>query len=145
MKTYLVSACLLGIPCKYSGGSNLCPQVLELRNHLRMIPICPEQMGGLPTPRPAAECQGAFVINREGRDVTAAFQQGARATLELARLFDCTGAILKARSPSCGVGEIYDGTFSGAIVPGDGVTAKLLRDAGLTLYTEHSLPDDALR
>lgn len=140
MHTYLVSACLLGINCKYNGGGNRCPGVLALLEHARLIPVCPEQLGGLPTPRPAAECQGDSVRSREGRDVTPEFQRGAEAALELARLFSCDGAILKARSPSCGVGEIYDGTFTGTLIPGDGVTARLLREAGLPLYTEDSLP-----
>lgn len=141
MKTFLVSACLLGLPCKYSGGDNRCSGVLALRDKLHMIPVCPEQLGGLPTPRPPAECQGTAVVNKEGRDVTQAFQQGAQCALALAELFNCTGAILKSRSPSCGAGEIYDGTFSGTVIPGDGVTARLLREAGLSLYTENFLPD----
>lgn len=141
MNTYLVSACLLGINCKYSGGNNRCPKVLALMEHARLIPVCPEQLGGLPTPRPAAECQGTSVQNREGRDVTQEFQKGAVAALELARLFHCDGAILKARSPSCGAGEIYDGTFTGTVVSGDGITARLLRKTGLPLYTEDSLPE----
>lgn len=140
METFLVSACLLGTPCKYSGGHNLCPAVLALRDRARLIPVCPEQLGGLPTPRPAAECRGASVINRKGRDVTDEFRRGAQAALELSRLFSCTGAILKSRSPSCGVSTIYDGTFSGTLVPGDGVTAQLLRTEGLALYTEEDLP-----
>lgn len=140
MKTFLVSACLLGIPCKYSGGDNLCPAVLALRDRIAMIPVCPEQLGGLPTPRPASERQGDSVMSKDGRDVTAQFCAGAQSALTLARLFDCSGAILKSRSPSCGVGTIYDGTFSGTIIPGDGVTAHLLRDAGLPLYTEEDLP-----
>ena len=141
MNIYLVSACLLGINCKYSGGNNRCPRVLALMERARLIPVCPEQLGGLPTPRPAAECRGEYVVNREGRDVTQEFQTGAEAALELSRLFHCDGAILKARSPSCGVGEIYDGTFTGTVVPGNGVTARLLREAGLPLYTEDSLPE----
>lgn len=140
MKAYLVSACLLGVPCKYSGRDNRCPAVLALRDRIQMIPICPEQLGGLPTPRPAAERQGASVVNREGRDVTAEFRTGAQAALILARLFDCSGAILKSRSPSCGMGKIYDGTFSGTLIPGNGVTAELLQEAGLALYTEEDLP-----
>ncbi len=140
MKAYLVSACLLGIPCKYSGGDNLCPAVLELRDKIVMIPVCPEQLGGLPTPRPAAERQGDSVVNQVGRDVTEEFRTGAQAALALARLFDCCGAILKSRSPSCGVGTVYDGSFSGTLVPGNGVTAQLLEEAGLALYTEENLP-----
>ena len=140
METMLVSACLLGLNCKYSGGSNLCPAVAALRAHIHLVPICPEQLGGLPTPRPPAECQGNQVLNREGRDVTAEFEKGAQAALALAKLLGCTGAILKARSPSCGVDEIYDGTFTGKTVPGSGVTAALLRRHGLALYTEENLP-----
>lgn len=140
MKTYLVSACLLGLPCKYSGGDNRCPAVLALRDRIHMIPVCPEQLGGLPTPRPASERQGDCVVNREGLDVTAQFRAGAGSALMLARLFGCCGAILKSRSPSCGVGTVYDGTFSGTLVPGDGMTAQLLRAEGLDLYTEEELP-----
>lgn len=141
MKTMLVSACLLGLNCKYSGGNNLCPQVLALRDRIHMIPICPEQLGGLSTPRPAAERQRSRVVNRAGQDVTVEFQRGAQAALELARLFACSSAILKARSPSCGAGEIYDGSFNGTQISRDGVTAQILRLAGLTLYTEENLPN----
>lgn len=141
MNTYLVSACLLGINCKYSGGNNRCTQVLALTERAWLVPVCPEQLGGLPTPRPAAECQGSSVYNREGRDVTREFQRGAEAALAFSRLFHCEGAILKARSPSCGVGAIYDGTFTGTVIPGDGVTARFLREAGVPLYTEDSLPE----
>ncbi len=139
MKTLLVSACLLGVRCKYSGGDNLCPQVAALRQQYRLIPVCPEQLGGLPTPRPPAERQGDQIITQDGRDVTPEYQRGAAEALKLARLFACDGAVLKARSPSCGCGEIYDGTFTGTRVPGDGVTASLLRDSGLTVCTEEDL------
>ena len=139
MKTLLVSACLLGIRCKYSGGDNLCPQVAALRDQYQLVPVCPEQLGGLPTPRAPAERRGDQIITTDGRDVTAEYQKGAEEALRLARLFNCQAAVLKARSPSCGCGEIYDGTFTGTRVPGDGVTAALLRDSGLTVLTEEDL------
>lgn len=141
VNTYLVSACLLGVCCKYSGGGNYCPAVAALAGEARLVPVCPEQLGGLPTPRPPAECRQDRVVSRTGQDVTAEFQRGAAEALRLARLFGCTGAILKARSPSCGSGEIYDGTFSGTLCPGDGVTARLLKAGGLAVYTEESLPE----
>ena len=143
MKTLLVSACLLGVRCKYSGGDNLCPQVAALREQYQLIPVCPEQLGGLPTPRAPAERQGDRVMTKDGRDVTAEYKRGAAETLKLARLFDCGTAVLKARSPSCGCGEIHDGTFTGTRIPGDGVTAALLRDSGITVRTEADLDNIA--
>ena len=139
MKTLLVSACLLGAACKYSGGDNYCPQVAALRERCHLIPVCPEQLGGLPTPRPPAELQGDRVCTKDGRDVTAQYHRGAQEALKLARLFGCTGAVLKARSPSCGCGQIYDGTFTSTVIPGDGVTAALLRGSGFRLWTEETL------
>lgn len=139
MKTLLVSACLLGAACKYSGGDNYCPQVAALRERCQLIPVCPEQLGGLPTPRPPAELQGDRVCTKDGRDVTAQYHRGARETLKLAQFFGCTGAVLKARSPSCGCGQIYDGTFTSTVIPGDGVTAALLRGSGFRLWTEETL------
>jgi uncharacterized protein YbbK (DUF523 family) len=140
METILVSACLLGVNCKYSGGNNLCPQVLKLKEKYHLIPVCPEQLGGLSTPRPASECRGDLVVSCEGQDVTAAFLRGAQEAVKLAREFGCQKAVLKARSPSCGLGEIYDGTFTGTKVPGDGVTARMLKKAGLELCTEAQIP-----
>ena len=134
--TLLVSACLLGLPCRYDGASKPAPQVLELMAEHRLIPVCPEQLGELPTPRPPAECRGCRVINRAGRDVTAEYVRGAESALELARLYGCRGAILKERSPSCGCGYIYDGSFSGTLVPGDGVTARLLKAHGIPVTGE---------
>lgn len=139
MRSLLVSACLLGCRCKYSGGDNRCPQVLALRDRFHLVPVCPEQMGGLATPRPPAERLGDRVITREGADVTAQYAAGAQTAVRLARLLGCTQAVLKARSPSCGAGAIYDGTFTGTLVPGDGVTAAALQAAGVTVYTEEEL------
>lgn len=134
----LVSACLLGCPCRYDGQSKKHPEVeaLQARGHV-LVPVCPEQLGGLPTPRPPAERQeDGRVMNREGRDVTVQYQRGAEITLNTAREQGCELAILKERSPSCGSGEIYDGTFSGTRVPGDGVTVQLLRQAGIPVLGE---------
>lgn len=139
MKPILVSACLLGAACKYSGGDNLCPQVASLVNTHSLVPVCPEQLGGLPTPRTPAERLGDRVVTKDGRDVTEAYVRGAQEALKLAKLFCCDTAILKARSPSCGAQGIYDGTFTGTVVPGMGVAAQLLRDAGLRILTEEEL------
>ncbi len=139
MKRILVSACLLGAACKYSGGDNYCPQVAALVKDYQLVPVCPEQLGGLPTPRTPAERQGDRVMTKDGRDVTAAYLRGAQEALKLAKLFGCDTAILKARSPSCGAQGIYDGTFTGAVIPDSGVTAELLRGAGLRVLTEEEL------
>ena len=138
-KAVLVSACLLGVPCKYSGGHNGCPDVLDLGDRYRLIPVCPEQLGGLPTPRSPAECRGDRVISRDGADVTENYRAGAEAALALAETFRCCGAVLKSRSPSCGSGTIYDGSFTGTCVPGSGVTARLLQERGIPVWTEESL------
>jgi uncharacterized protein YbbK (DUF523 family) len=132
----LVSACLLGLACKYSGIGNPDPRVMALTDNHEVIPVCPEQLGGLPTPRPAAERSNGRIINRKGADVTAEFIKGAEETLKLARLFHCDTAILKSRSPSCGFGTIYDGTFSGTLTEGSGITAERLCEAGLRVFTE---------
>ena len=105
-----------------------------------LIPVCPEVLGGLDTPRPPAELQpDGRVMNRQGEDVTEAYRRGAELALKIARENGCTIAILKARSPSCGSGEVYDGTFSGILTPGFGVTARLLREAGITVMDEEHL------
>ena len=135
----LVSACLLGVCCRYDGQSKACPAVLELLKAHELIPVCPEQLGGLPTPRPPAEIQGNRVINREGTDVTAQYQKGAEEAARLYQLFHCACAVLKARSPSCGCGEVYDGSFSGTLVPGDGITAQAFKRLGLRVITEEML------
>lgn len=142
MEPILVSACLLGANCKYSGGNNLCPALDALKEKYQFIPVCPEQLGGLPTPRPPAECRGDAIVNNQGSDVTEQFRKGAEEALKLGQFFGCTAAILKTRSPSCGYGTIYDGTFSGTKVPGDGVTAKLLKEEGYRIYSEDNLPQE---
>lgn len=149
-KIYLVSACLLGLKTRYDGGGNRCPLLLRLCRRRRLLPVCPEQLGGLPTPRrPAEICGGdgwavlrgeAAVMDEAGRDVTAQFLRGAAAVLQLAQLCRAEGAILKWGSPSCGSGLIRDGSFSGRRRPGDGVTAALLKRHGIPVYSERDLP-----
>lgn len=134
----LVSACLLGVNCKYSGGNNLAvglEEALTERGYT-IVPVCPECMGGLPTPRVPAERVGERVVNKVGEDVTPQFRKGAQAALEAALEHGCTVGILKKNSPSCGCGDIYDGTFTGTLVDGDGVTAELLKEHGIAVYNE---------
>lgn len=126
--TILVSACLLGQNCKYSGGSNYCPAVLDFVQGHRVIPVCPEVLGGLPTPRSPAEIVAGQVINRDGVSVDREFRTGAAKALEIAREQKADLAILQSRSPSCGVKEIYDGSFTGRKIPGQGVFAALLQE-----------------
>lgn len=132
----LVSACLLGVPCRYDGKSVPCEGVICLKERAQLVPVCPEQLGGLTTPRTPAERRGESVVTRDGRDVTAQYRRGAQEALRLARLFGCTKAILKSKSPSCGCGLIYDGSFSGKLIPGEGVTARLLRENGVDVCGE---------
>ncbi len=138
----LVSACLLGCACRYDGGSKPCEAALRLAEKHELFPVCPEQLGGLPTPRPPAEIRGERVVSREGADVTAAYQKGAEEALRLCRLLRADGAVLKARSPSCGKGQVYDGSFSGALAPGDGIAARLLQAHGIPVWTEHEAESD---
>lgn len=135
----LISACLLGENCKYSGGNNHCPGVDALRERYELLPVCPERDGGLPTPRPPAERKGDRVVNCQGQDVTCQYQLGAAIALETARRHGCTCALLKERSPSCGRGEIYDGTFTHTVVPGSGVTAQLLEEHGISVLGERDI------
>ena len=132
----LVSACLLGMHCRYDGRGKLCPGILALGEKHQLLPLCPELMGGLPIPRPPAEQQGERIVNCRGRDVTGDFRQGAQQVLRLARLWGAEAAVLKERSPSCGKDEIYDGSFQGRLVPGQGILARYLREAGLPVYGE---------
>lgn len=132
----LVSACLLGVRCRYDGKSKPHPAVERLLEQHTLIPVCGEILGGLPTPRVSAERQGERVVTADGRDVTAAYRRGAEEVLRLAERYGCTAAILKERSPSCGSGRIYDGTFTGTLTDGWGVTAELLRDHGICVIGE---------
>lgn len=136
----LVSACLLGCPCRYDGDSRENEAVLALADEAVFIPVCPEQLGGLPTPRTPSERLGDRVFMKTGEDVTAAYRKGAETALRMAKLLHADCALLKAHSPSCGKGLIYDGSFTGNKIPGDGVTAALLREKGIPVFTEEELP-----
>ena len=135
----LVSACLLGIDCKYSGGNNLNEKVLEYIKNYEVIPVCPEIMGGLSTPRPPSERIGDKVLNNQGTNVTNEYTKGALETLKLAKLFNVKKALLKAKSPSCGKGKIYDGTFTSTLIEGNGVTVDLLESNGIEVISEQDL------
>lgn len=136
---YLVSACLLGVSCRYDGGSQPCEKVLELMKEHELIPVCPEQLGGLSTPRLPSEIRGEKVVASNERDVTDPFERGAREALKIAQLYGCKEAILKSDSPSCGHGRVYDGTFTGGKCPGDGVTCRRLMEAGIRVRSEKEL------
>ena len=140
METLLISACLVGYNCKYNGGNNaLPPEVLSaLRERYRLIPVCPEAAGGLPTPRVPSERRGGSVVTRDGRDVTAAFRRGAEIAGKLAERYGARLALLKSNSPSCGSGTVYDGSFTGTLTPGDGVTAEYLKNKNLTIFDNYS-------
>ena len=137
----LVSACLLGVNCRYNGipKENEAVKVLLNREDITLIPVCPEQLGGLPTPRTPSERKGMLVVSKEGEDRTDVFTRGAEETLRLAELYGCEAALLKERSPSCGNKEIYNGSFSGTLVPGEGVTAELLRRNGVNVFGESEI------
>lgn len=136
----LISMCLLGISCRYDSGSNgPIAELPSLRQRFGLVPVCPEQLGGLCTPRLPSERRGERVVMCDGTDVTEQYYRGARQALALARLYDCRAAVLKRRSPSCGSGEVYDGTFTHTPVPGWGVTAELLRKNGLLVCDETQL------
>ena len=134
----IVSACLAGYRCRYDGKIVPDAEIVALVKAGKAIPVCPEMMGGLPCPRIPSErtADDSRVITKEGGDVTEAFRTGAEETLRMARLYGCTQAILKAKSPSCGVGQIYDGTFSGTLRTGFGVTAQLLRENGIAVLVK---------
>ena len=139
MARILVSACLLGVECRYKGDSCPCRKIIELSGNHTIIPVCPEQAGGLPTPRTPSERVGDKVMMRDGTDVTAEYKKGAETALYLAKTLNADFAILKANSPSCGKGTIYDGTFSGGKCEGNGVTAETLINNGIPVYTEDEI------
>lgn len=134
----LISACFLGSRCKYNGGHNALPAetLAALRRRYALVPVCPETAGGLPIPREPSERLAGYVLSRSGADVSAAYEKGAALADKLAGRFGCTKALLKERSPSCGTGTIYDGSFTHRVIPGDGTAAEKLRERGLSLYGE---------
>jgi len=137
----LVSACLLGAYCRFDGRCVQDARVMALAGRHTLIPVCPELYGGLPTPRLPGEKRDGRVYDKSGADVTEPYARGAQAALDFARLTDCRYAVLKQRSPSCGEGQIYDGGFSGKLVPGDGMTAALLKENGITVLTPDRLEE----
>lgn len=140
MKTrIIVSACLLGENCKYNGGNNLCKEVVALKKCFELVPVCPEYFGNLPIPRVPCEIVNGRVISRDGEDLTDNFVQGAEHTLYIAKECNAPAAILKERSPSCGYKNIYDGTFSGVLTNGNGVTADLLNRNEIMIFGESEL------
>lgn len=141
MDKILVSACLLGEKCKYSAMSNYNQNVVDFlrESGAEAVPVCPEVMGGLPTPRACAEIRDGRVVTKDGADVTAQFQKGAEKALRMARENHCRSAILKERSPSCGSGAVYDGTFTGTLKQGNGITARLLEQAGIRVLGENDI------
>ena len=139
MKTILISACLLGVACRYDGCSKpLSEEAIEaLRKKYHLIPVCPEIMGGLTTPRiPAEISSDERVLRNDGIDVTENYRRGAMEALRLAKIFECQGAIMKERSPSCGLGKVYDGTFTKTLTDGDGITSRLLKENGIRIIGE---------
>lgn len=141
MKYILVSACLLGLACRYDGKAkeNASVRALLDREDITLIPVCPEQLGGMKTPRSPAERQGSRVVNQEGNDVTVEYRKGAIEAGKLAEIYGCREAILKENSPSCGCGSIYDGTFRHILTEGDGVTAEYLKQQGLVIWGESDI------
>lgn len=136
----LVSACLLGSNCKYDGGNNRDEQLIKWLADYEVIPVCPECLGDLKAPRVPSELRGGGVFARTGEDLSEQFLLGAQRTLTIALLNQVDTAILKSRSPSCGSNEIYDGSFSGRLIPGDGVTAALLKQHKIRVISS----DDAV-
>jgi uncharacterized protein YbbK (DUF523 family) len=145
----LVSACLLGVRCSWNSDHNRCDAAIRLSRKEVLLPVCPEQLGGLPTPRVPQEIKGGSgddvlsgrcrVLNKDGIDVTDALKRGAEETLRIALAMGATAFVGRSRSPSCGVGGVYNGSFSGRVVPGDGITAALLRRNGIQLIPEDDL------
>ena len=135
----MVSACLLGVSCRYDGGDNAILQLAAIGREAELIPFCPEVYGGLPTPREPSERSGRRVVSKSGRDVSIPFEKGAHEAVRLAQMLGCRAAILKERSPSCGTHQIYDGTFSGVRILGSGLTAEALQRAGILLFSEEEL------
>lgn len=137
----LISACLLGRCCKYNGGHNLHPLAERLGEKYELVAICPESFGGLPIPREPSERVGDRVLSKSGLDVTGAFRRGAERAVELAKKTGAKKAVLKERSPSCGFGKIYDGSFTGTVIPGNGVAAQALAAEGVAIWGESRIEE----
>jgi len=139
MANILVSGCLVGCTCRYDAALKTSEKLLALAKDNTLIPVCPEQLGGLPTPRHPSERVGDKILRDDGIDLTKEYDLGARTTVELAKLCKADYCVLKSGSPSCGCGLIYDGTFSGKKIPGDGITTEYLKKAGFKVITEEDL------
>ena len=135
----LISGCLLGLKCRYDAKEKKLPEIEKLIESYNLIPVCPEQLGGLPTPRIPAERVKDRIITQVGVDVTKEYQIGAEEALKIAKLYNCKKAILKEKSPSCGCRKIYDGTFSRNLIVGNGVTADLLLKNGIEVFGESEI------
>ena len=139
----LVSACLVGINCKYSGGNNYNQKIFDLVKEGKAIPICPEQLGGLNTPRKPVELKvindKRYAIDNEGNDLTENFERGALEVLNLAKNLNINKAILQPRSPSCGVNKIYSGIFDNKLVDGNGILTELLKQNGIDVLTPNEI------
>lgn len=135
----LISACLLGVNCKYNGQNNYKEDLLNKLKDKELIPFCPEIVGGLQTPREPSEIINDKVMNKKGIDVTENYQRGAKEALALCQRLNIKKAILKAKSPSCGSGKIYDGTFTSTLISGDGITVKLLKENGIIVLNENDI------
>lgn len=142
---YAVSSCLLGKNCKYSGGNNRCDELLEFLADKEYIAVCPEVLGGLPTPRPCAERQGSLVLNTEGEDVTLHFHKGANEAIRILKEFGADIVITQPRSPSCGKGIIYDGTFTNTLTSGNGIFVSALLELGIPVKTWEEFLKDNLK
>ena len=137
----LISACLAGINCKFNGENNLLDRGVldEISKRYHLLFVCPEVFGGLSTPREPAEMKNGLVVTKTAKDVSENFINGAKICLKIAKLNDCKKAILKARSPSCGSGQIYDGSFTKKLIFGDGIAAKLLKENEILVYSEDEI------
>ncbi len=141
MAKIIVSGCLLGCDCRYKGDNCRCDELLQLAQDHTLIPVCPEQLGGLSTPRDPAEICGDKLLSNHGKDVTYEYKKGAEAALYIAKLNSADAVVFKANSPSCGKGIIYDGTFTGNKIPGNGVTTDLFLNAGFTVFNENEIDE----
>ncbi len=140
MEKLLISACLLGDKCRYDGKGNYVPEVELLKEHFELVPFCPEVEGGLHTPRKKCERRGDFtVVNEENKDVTRPFRLGAEKALNICKFLKIRYAVLKEKSPSCGVHQIYDGTFRNKLIKGEGFTTSLLRSNNIKCYSENEI------
>ena len=137
----IVSACLAGIECRYNGQAFSIPRIIEIVKKGYAIPLCPEILANLSTPRLSSELRDGRVFSSEGQDVTMEYVSGSKIALDIAKLVGCKKAILKSKSPTCGCGRIYDGTFSGKLIEGDGIFCKMLKEENIEVYTEEQQGD----